>query len=219
MNRLEIFTKKFKTRSYSIFLIWLFPLSAIIGISLGHYDWFISKTPLNLLIVLVLLIINFPINTTSKTAATVIFIVSSLLVEWVGVQFGFLFGAYEYGQNLGIKVDGVPLLIGVNWAVLILVTGAIADKFVKPTFLKILLGASLMLSIDFFIEKSAPPFDFWVFELGHAPIRNYVGWFVVSLVLHYVYRLLHTKGDFTFSCHLYAAQLLFFIYFYGYHSL
>lgn len=219
MNRLAIFTNKFNTRTYSIFLIWLFPLSAIIGISLGHYDWFISKTPLNLLIVLLLLIINFPINTISKIAATVIFIVSSLLVEWVGVKFGFLFGAYQYGQNLGIKVDGVPLLIGVNWAVLILVTGAIADKFVKPTFLKILLGALLMLLIDIFIEKSAPPFDFWVFELGYAPIRNYVGWFVVSIVLHFVYRLLNTKGDFTFSCHLYVAQLLFFIYFYGFHSI
>lgn len=219
MSNPEIFFKKFSIRSYSIFLIWLFPISAIIGISLGHYDWFISKTPLNLIIVLLLLIINFPINTTSKIATTLIFIITSLVVEWVGVQFGFLFGVYEYGQNLGLKLDGVPLLIGVNWAILILVTGAIADKFAKSTILKILLGASLMLLIDIFIEKSAPPFDFWAFAIGHAPIRNYVAWFSVSIVLHYVYRLLNTKGDFTFSCHLYAAQLLFFIYFYGYHSL
>jgi len=217
--KLEVFNKKFDTVSLSIFLIWLFPLTAIIGISLGHYDWFISKTPLNLIIVLVLLVISFPITTSSKIVTTFIFILSSLLVEWVGVHFGFLFGAYQYGENLGLKVDGVPLLIGVNWAVLILVTGAIAEKFAKSTILKILFGASLMLLIDIFIEKSAPPFDFWVFESGDAPIRNYIAWFGVSIVLHFVYGLRKTKGDFTFSCHLYAAQLLFFIYFYGFHSI
>jgi len=34
----------------SILVIWLFVISALIGISLGFEDWFIPKTPLNLLI-------------------------------------------------------------------------------------------------------------------------------------------------------------------------
>ncbi len=219
MNRMTIITRDITIKSFSIFVIWLFQLSAIIGISLGHYHWFISKTPLNLAITALLLIINFPIDNSKKILVASIFFASSLFIEWLGVHFGFLFGVYEYGRNLGYKIDGVPLLIGINWAVLILSTAAIADKLVQNTFLKITVGALLMVFIDFFIETSAPPFDFWIWELGAAPMRNYLAWFIISIVLHFIYHRTRMKGDFSFSCHLYAAQLLFFIYFYGFHSI
>lgn len=219
MNGLTIIEKRVNSKSLSVFVIWLFQLSAIIGISLGYTDWFISKTPLNLLITAVLLIINFPIDSFKKVVVSLVIFASSLLIEWVGVHFGFLFGIYEYGQNLGLKIDGVPLLIGVNWAVLILSTAAIADRWVKPFLLKVLLGALLMVFIDFFIETSAPSFDFWIWASGAAPLRNYISWFIVSALLHTLYHQTKMKGDFIFSFHLYAAQLLFFIYFYGFHRI
>lgn len=206
-------------RLFSIFTIWLFQVSAIIGISIGHYDWFISKTWLNLIIIAVLLVVNFPIDNYKKTSIILVIFAFSLLVEWIGVHFGFLFGVYEYGKNLGLKIDGVPILIGVNWTVLILCTAAIVDKWVKSIVPKVFLGAFLMVFIDFFIETSAPPFDFWIWASGAAPLRNYVAWFVVSLILHYLYHRTKMKGDFSFSFHLYAAQLLFFIYFYGFHRI
>ncbi len=206
-------------RLFSIFIIWIFQVSAIIGISIGHYDWFISKTWLNLIITAVLLVVNFPIDNFKKVIVILVIFALSLLVEWIGVHFGFLFGVYEYGKNLGLKIDGVPILIGVNWSVLILSTAAIADKCVNPILSKVLLGALLMVFIDFFIETSAPPFDFWIWASGAAPLRNYIAWFVVSLILHYLYHRTKMKGDFSFSFHLYAAQLLFFIYFYGFHRI
>lgn len=219
MIALNIVKNNSHLKSLSIFIIWLFQLSAVIGISMGHYDWFISKTPLNLIIAAVLLTIHFPIDNFKKAVVALVIFASSLLIEWIGVHFGFLFGVYEYGKNLGLKIDGVPLLIGVNWAVLILSTAAIADRWVKSILLKVLLGALLMVFMDFFIETSAPPFDFWIWDSGAAPLRNYVAWFMVSLILHYAYHRTKIKGDFTFSCHLYAAQLVFFIYFYGFHHL
>jgi uncharacterized membrane protein len=219
MIALDIVKKNSHLKQLSIFIIWLFQVSAIVGISLGYQDWFISKTPLNLIITAALLIVNFPIDSLKKVVVVLLIFASSLFIEWVGVHFGFLFGVYEYGKNLGLKIDGVPLLIGVNWAVLILCTAAMADKWVKPILLKVTLGALLMVCMDFFIETSAPPFDFWIWASGAAPLRNYVAWFIVSLFLHYAYHRTKMKGDFTFSCHLYAAQLLFFIYFYGFHRI
>jgi uncharacterized membrane protein len=218
MKGLAIIGGKSKTESVSIFIIWLFQLSAMIGISIGHQDWFISKTPLNLIILAVLLIINFPIDNRKKMILAFAFFVSSLLIEWIGVHYGFLFGAYTYGKNLGLKIDGVPLLIGINWAILIFSSAAIADKLIKQRFLKIIFGALLMIFLDFFIEVSAPVFDFWTWELGAAPLRNFVGWFIISAVLHFIYHQSKIKGNFTFSCHLYAAQLIFFGYFYGFHT-
>ncbi len=211
--------KGMSTKSWAIFMIWLFQVSAIIGISLGYQNWFITKTPFNLLLTGGLLFFYYPIENFREAFTVVIIFAASLLIEWVGVHFGFLFGDYDYGNNLGFKMDGVPLLIGVTWVTLILCTAAIADRIVKPIYLKILLGALLMLFVDFFIETSAPPFDFWIWAEGVAPFRNYVAWFGVSLLLHAFYHWQKMKGDFTFSCHIYAAQLLFFIYFYGFHRI
>jgi bisanhydrobacterioruberin hydratase len=108
MMAARLFKKK-EVKSISIFTIWLFQISAIIGISLGYYDWFISKTPLNLIITALLLIIHYPIDSFKKVAFGFFIFTFSLLIEWIGVHFGFLFGSYEYGKNLGIKLDGVPL--------------------------------------------------------------------------------------------------------------
>lgn len=216
--RMTNFVKKTHgLKPISIFIIWLFQLSAIIGISLGYHDWFIGKTPLNLLIMATLLVLNFPIKSRKKIIIVLSFIAISILLEWIGVHYGILFGQYTYGQNLGSKIDGVPILIGVNWAVLIFCTAAIADNLLKDRILKILLGALLMVFLDFFIETSAPLFDFWTWEIGFAPLRNFVAWFFISAALHFIYHQSKIKGDFTFSSHLYAAQLIFFGYFYWFH--
>jgi uncharacterized membrane protein len=219
MNSFDIIQKKGHLKLLSIFTLWLFHVSAIIGISLGHRDWFIGKTPMNLLILAILLMLNFPINNRVKIVVSLLFFSISYALEWIGVHFGFLFGEYSYGQNLGLKVDEVPLLIGVNWMLLIFATAAIADKLVNNNFLKIILGSSLMVFLDFFIETSAPIFDFWAWKLAYAPLRNYLAWFIISIIMHFIYRQSKIKGDFTFSSHLYVAQLIFFGYFYAFHTL
>jgi uncharacterized membrane protein len=203
----------------SIFTVWLFQISAIIGISLGYQDWFISKTPFTLLLTFTLLALNFPIYSKRKVLLTLFYFVSSFLLEWVGVHYGFLFGEYSYGSNLGLKLDAIPLLIGINWAVLVLVTGAIANRIVEPFFLRVMVAAALMVFLDYFIEVSAPPFDFWFWQLGYAPFQNFVAWFIVSMVFQFVYCKLKIQGNFVFSAHVYASQLVFFAYFYGYHRI
>lgn len=206
-------------RNVSIFIIWLFQISAIIGITIGFPDWFITKTPLNLVIIFILTIVNFPINTMKKTGITLAFFFVGMLVEWVGVQYGFLFGEYTYGSNLGFKIDGVPILIGVNWVILTLSTAAISARLFQNKIIRIVVGALLMVGLDFFIEVVAPPFDFWTWAADNAPLKNYIAWFLIAIFLHTIYYKSRIKGDFTFSLHLYLAQLLFFAYFYGFYRL
>jgi uncharacterized membrane protein len=217
MTTLLGYSSENKLKAIPLFLIWLFQLTAIIGVTLGHYNWFITKTPINLLLTLGLLIMNFPIDTKKKVGVAIFFYSFSFIIEWIGVHYRFLFGEYTYGNNLGIKVDGVPLLIGANWLILIFCTATISDKLVKLKWLKIVLGAAMMVLMDLFIETSAPLFDFWKWELGYAPLHNFIGWFLVALIMQTVYHLVKLKGDFVFSFHLYAAQLTFFIYFFLYH--
>ena len=199
--------------TYAIATIWLFHISAIIGMSLGYFDFFLPKTPLNLLISFSLLLFLSPLNW-KKATIIFLFFTTGMLAEWIGVKYGFLFGEYRYGNNLGIKLDGVPLLIGLNWAMLTLITGAISTKLVKSTWSRVVIGSLLMVFLDLFIESSAPLFDFWHWEADIVPFRNYMAWFGISAFLHIVYQSHIKEFNFIFSAHLYALQLLFFAVFY-----
>lgn len=207
-----------KTR-VGIFTLWLFHVSAMIGMSIGYFEWFISKTPLNLMIGALLLLYLFPINSKKTALPFLICIGVGIFSEWLGVQYGLIFGNYEYGQNLGLKMDGVPWLIGVNWAVLIFITANIAQKWTKKTWLRPIIGTLLMLFLDFFMEGVAPIFDFWTFTGGVAPLQNYIGWFGIALLLQIIYQSFKVKGNYRMSKQFYLCQLAFFIYFYAIYSI
>ncbi|MGB6151055.1 MAG: carotenoid biosynthesis protein [Pricia sp.] len=195
-------------------IIWLFHISALIGITLGYVDWFIEKTPLNLCICLILFIWVYPIRTTKHLLAFLIFFSGGMLAEWIGVKYGLLFGTYEYGGNFGPKVDGVPYLIGAYWALLTFITASISEFIAKSVAVKIVIAATLMTFLDYFMEHSATRFDFWEFKGGLAPIENYITWFVLALLFQGILRYLKTSGNRFFALHLYAAQLIFFVYLY-----
>lgn len=203
-----------KLRSASIGMIWLVHVSAIIGITLGYEDWFVEKTPFNLLLIFVVVAVNFPMRTMRHWIWFVIFFLVGYLAEWLGVHHGLIFGDYTYGDNLGWKLDGIPLMIGVNWAVLIMITGAMATRVFSTLARRILGGAGFMVFLDLFMEQVAPRFDFWVFAGGEAPVQNYFGWFAVAALLHAAFQKFIRYGDDIFSMHVYGAQLLFFVYFF-----
>ncbi|QLG44166.1 carotenoid biosynthesis protein [Costertonia aggregata] len=200
--------------SLSIGIVWLFHISAIVGITLGNLDWFIEKTPLNLSLCLFLFIITYPVDNIKKILAFAIFFSGGMFAEWLGVNYGVLFGNYEYGSNFGPKLDGVPYLIGTYWALLTYITASILNYSSLQDWLKILLAAILMVLLDFFMEHSAPIFDFWKFEGGIAPLENYIAWFGLALLFQIILKAFKIRGERLFATHLYLAQLVFFMYFY-----
>ena len=204
--------------AFSIFILVLFHISAIIGISLGYKEWFVEKTPLTLLLSFGLLAWNFPINNPKKWLLAGLFFISGMLAEWIGVNTGLIFGSYSYGENMGVKFDGVPYLIGIYWAVLTFITADISQRLTGKLILQILLGASLMVFLDYMMEASAPIFDFWTFKGGMAPLENYITWFIVAAPLHLIYQKANLKGNFKFSIALYLVLLFFFGYFFIYYS-
>ncbi len=204
----------FKYSKWAIFTVWLFHISALLGISLGFEAWFVEKTPLNLLISSTLLFLVYPINSPGKYFSFLVFWTGGMLAEWIGVHYGVLFGSYSYGANLGPKIDGIPVLIGVNWALLTFITGSIATCLSKNDTLQLFLGASLMVLLDFFMEQNASRFDFWSFEGNVVPLKNYICWFLLALLFQWVLKRNKITGHLPFSAHLFAAQLLFFVYFY-----
>ncbi|MDF1696630.1 MAG: carotenoid biosynthesis protein [Saprospiraceae bacterium] len=210
-HRLGIRDTKLTVEGVSIFLLWLFTISSLIGIGLGYTEWFISKTPINLLLGFLLVILNVPFTRKYSKAIFVFFFIFGMVLEIAGVIRGDIFGTYYYGENLGFKVFGVPLMIGIYWAVLTTVTSQISRLFFKNIFTIALTGASLMVGLDFFMEQMAHVFDFWHFTGNIAPFQNYVTWFIAAFVLHLLAVKCIPKGGARFSTHLYLNQVAFFI--------
>jgi len=200
---------KLNLENISIGIIWLFHVSGIIGILYGNSDWFISATPLNLSINFLLLLLNcnghklfFPM--------VIIGFLTGMITEILGVQWGWIFGDYQYLEALGYKVLGVPVLIGVNWALLTLITAAIAQQFYENIIMRIIIGVALMLFLDLLIEPIAPMLDFWVFEGGEAPLQNYIGWAAVAFFLQFIFHFFKISVEGWFPHQLYLLQIIFF---------
>jgi putative membrane protein len=157
----------------SIGLLWLFTISGILGILSQHQNWFLSLTPLNLLLTALIVLCNIKNWGLKTLLAFFIPFTLGFVSEALGVNYGLIFGSYTYGNNLGYKVFGVPLLICTNWAILTFITADVAKHFTKNSWFSALIGAVLMTILDLIIEVSAPRFDFWEFEGKVVPVQNY----------------------------------------------
>lgn len=211
-DRLEKFQSDLRSvpsETIGIGTLWLFIGSALIGIMLGYADWFLPKTPLNLTVSL--LIIMYCVSI-SRRAMVVLFAIMLMgyLAEVAGVHSGVIFGQYYYGDNLGIKVFEVPLMIGVFWGILTMVTNQIARDWSPKRWLVALIGAGLMVWLDLLMEQLASDYDFWHFEGGLAGLQNYIAWFALAYGFQYlIYPYLTTKGR-RVSIHLFLSQFAFF---------
>jgi putative membrane protein len=138
-------------------------------------------------------------------------LLAGYFVEVVGVQSGVIFGQYTYGAALGYKLLNVPLLIGLNWLVLIYCTNVIAHKLNSGKWVKALAGACLMVLLDFVIEPMAIRHGLWEWQHNQIPVRNYIGWFITSLLLSGLFHILNFNKNNHIAPVMYIVQFLFFL--------
>jgi len=145
-------------------------------------ELFKALVPLNLLMnVFLLLIYHGKIDPRFAWKALVIYS-AGFVVELAGVNTGLIFGSYEYGPTLGPHLFHTPLMIGVNWFMLVYASLVITSKFIDHRYFRILIAAVLMVVYDFALEPSAIDLDMWDWG-GAVPMQNYVAWLVISFVL------------------------------------
>lgn len=173
---------------------------------------FIQLTPLAILLSSgALVLFHRPVYRQSKLPVFLIIFIAGYLIEVAGVKTGWLFGSYTYGNGLGIKLFETPVIIGVNWLVLIYCTYAITDHLSFPESFRIILSSLLMVSYDAVMEQVAPHLDMWSFEGDAVPIRNYLAWFATALFLHSLLKLSGIKYENSISTFVFTLQLVFFI--------
>jgi putative membrane protein len=105
------------------------------------------------------------------------------LVEVLGTNTGLVFGSYSYGNSLGAKLWGTPLVMAVNWMMLPYMVMVLVSKWQWGYCYKVAGSALVLTGYDLLIEPVAIRLDMWAWESGHNSIHNSIGWFVVSLAI------------------------------------
>lgn len=131
-------------------------------------------------------------------------------VEALGVNTGFPFGEYWYGDVLGRKLFSAPLLIGVNWLLLSYASLSFTRLLYKGA-LAIPLAAFLMTIMDVLIEPVAIELGYWTWQDGMPPRQNYQAWFVVSHLTVLLIAALEDARENKLAAPLLILQAVFFL--------
>lgn len=211
------------------FLAVLFHGIGLIGILFLDQSFFIKSTIFNLLLVFGLLVwtqnerpVNFYLFLIAVTLL-------GIGVEMVGVNTGTLFGQYHYGTVLGYRLLGVPLIIGINWFVIIYCCGISIHTFLmkiigfvtlnvsgRPLRLKalsvIIDGATLAVFFDWVMEPVAIKLGYWHWDgAGEVPVYNYLCWFIVSVIFLIFFQIFRVDKQNKFAVNLFLIQIMFFL--------
>ena len=207
----------------------LFHSIGLVGLLFFDKGFFINATPFNLMLSFVLLVWT----QTGKNMHFFLFLLAcfvvGVLVEITGVNTKLLFGDYAYGNVLGFKIQNVPVLIGINWFIIIYCCGisihtllmkainrVAVDTGKSPTALKALSvivdGATLAVFFDWVMEPVAVKLGYWTWNGdGSIPIFNYICWFAVSILLLTVFHVAKFNKQNKFAVNLLLIQLMFFL--------
>jgi bisanhydrobacterioruberin hydratase len=206
----------------------LFHTIGLVGMFFNK-DFFVATTPINLLLMAGLLFYTQEkINIAFLLFVAMCFAVG-IAVEIVGTSTGYLFGQYEYGKMLGIGIKNVPIVIGINWFIIMYCCGItvhtilekLSDKLETMTgapspALKILSivsdGAMLAVVFDWIMEPAAIKLGYWTW-LGDAeiPAYNYMCWFIISSLLMAAFGLLKFPKQNIFAVNLLMIMMMFFM--------
>lgn len=220
---------------FSSLILLIIYIVGYIGLHSEYQTYFLKLTPWNL-IISALIIFFKPIketlsksSTNEKLSGTVIqktslktiftflaFYFSFWLIELIGVYSSFPFGCYYYGDNLGFKILDIPLIIGLNWLLLLCVSEKISEalilkifpkiltadqifkKITKINLVKSLITASIMLFIDILIEQHAARLGYWFWQDNIIPVNNYLSWFFISFTASLILKALDLKINISF---------------------
>jgi len=179
--------KRFYIIALNLIIIYIVGICGIAFTDIEQRTLFLKLTPLNLIVTTTgVLWLHNDRSIKWMTASLIVFL-TGFFIEVIGVKTGKIFGVYWYGATLGWKVMEVPVMIGLNWLLLVyLITVTLTRIKSIPFFAAV--AAVVMTLLDYFIEPVAIHLDFWHWQNEQIPKQNFIAWYVISFFLFFFYR-------------------------------
>ncbi len=173
--------------------------------------WFGYLIPVNLLVSAGILFYFYqPRNTRFYLAAGIVFLLG-FFIEAIGTNTGLVFGHYNYGTTLGPKLLQTPLVIGINWLMLIYCVYVIIKKIKLPWLINSIIGSLAMVLFDFVMEPVAIKLGMWHWQQESIPLNNYLAWFMISYIMLIILYMFKINKSNKVAVWLLGLQFLFFI--------
>lgn len=201
--------KKYLQYRYYVFVAVLFHVAGFIGIAVLRRPGVAAATPYHLLLMFGLLLLSFPRKEKKAWWWIALAFIVGFAAEWIGVHTGLLFGHYRYNTILGYRWQGIPLLIGCNWVMVLSGAYSLAAVLTDNRTIAVLLAAALATAYDWILEPVAVRFGYWHWQGGIQPY-NYVCWFGMSLLLAVLWYRWKIRPN-QFALTLLLVQALFFM--------
>jgi len=200
------------TREITLFLVNFYLIGLAGTIIPFTRPLFLLIFPFAILLSLAVLML-FPDKSLSMKAwvMTAVIAASGFFVEVAGVATGKIFGSYTYGPTLGPKLFETPLMIGINWTLLVFATASVTERMKINVLFKISAAAAIMVIYDIFLEITADKLDMWYWEGNGVPVRNYVAWFAIALIMHALLKIAGVRITFRSDIPVIASQVAYFI--------
>ena len=130
------------------------------------------------------------------------------LSELLGTSTGIPFGKYSYGDLLGPKVLGVPVVVPLTWFVISYIALSMIKGRINVSKHAILSTAALaafgVMSWDFLIDPmfSSQSYAYWTWSsnqpiesprLSGVPITNFLGWFTIAFLMVSIFLYLERR--------------------------
>jgi putative membrane protein len=183
----------------------------LIGISIPSLKpAYVQLTPITLLIsALILFAFHEPWNGKFILSIVLIYL-GGFFVEYLGVLTGDIFGVYHYEETLGLKILDTPLIIGLNWVLLVYTSYYLASHLTSNDYLRLLFGGIFLVVFDLLLEPVAMKTGMWTWENGHPPFQNYLAWFIIGIVFMSFFIIFRNSLKNKVAGYLYFFMLMFF---------
>jgi bisanhydrobacterioruberin hydratase len=171
---------------------------------------FFNLTPLALLLSAYMLYLFYKPNTRATLWFTVVYILA-FAIEAIGVNTGLIFGHYKYGSALGIKLWETPLLIGLNWVMLLYTFLSVLQRYRLAMPWRVLITGLGMVMFDAVLEQVAPKTQMWYWLDNNVPWQNFLAWFIISVGLATILERTKTVPQNPMAATILITQFVFFV--------
>lgn len=197
----------------AVVLLMIIYMTSLVGFTTAHQQaWYLYYTPYFILLNAVLLLLYQKewSKPTFYFGASALFL--GFAVEVIAVQTASLYGSYSFGETLGFKALGVPLVLPIYWLVNALSTACLVHKLpLKNPWILSAFGALLMVLLTGFIHQVAPKLNFWSISSPNGLLRLSLVWFLFGFALQYLFIRLKVSAKNPMAVYVYGGLLIFFV--------
>ena len=156
----------------------------------------------------------------------------TLTLEIVGVHTSLVFGSYRYTDVLGIQILDTPLVIGLNWTLIILgiiillnnitikaeqiagqqinTSPEATSPLIKNKYILAFTVGIIAVTFDYFLEPVAIALDYWQWQNIVPPLHNFIAWFIISFFASLSYSYLKLNLRTMIAGYYFIIQFVFF---------